>query len=55
MASDKRERQRANRAVKDKAAGKVARKQKTIDILKRAAVWAVVGVALIILANAVWG
>ena len=55
MASDKRERQRANRAVKTEAQTKVVRKQKSINLVKRAAVWAVVGVLLILLANIVWG
>jgi hypothetical protein len=55
MASDKRERQRANRAVKTAAHTKVVRKQKSINLVKRAAIWAVVGVVLILLANFVWG
>ncbi len=55
MASDKRERQRANRAVKTEAQTKVMRKQKSISLVKRAAIWAVVGVVLILLANIVWG
>jgi hypothetical protein len=55
MASDKRERQRQNRAVKQEAEGKVARKQKTIDLTKRVAIWVAVGVVLILLANVVWG
>ena len=55
MASDKRERQRQNRAVKKEAESKVARKQKAISMTKRVAVWAVVGLGLIFAANIVWG
>lgn len=55
MASDKRERQRANRAVKTEAQTKVKRKQKTVELVKRLAIWGVVGVVLILLANIVWG
>lgn len=55
MASDKRERQRANRAVKTEAQTKVKRKQKSMDLVKRVAIWAVIGVILILLANIVWG
>ena len=55
MASDKRERQRQNRAVKQEELSKVARKQKTIAMVKRVGVWVVVGIALILLANVVWG
>lgn len=55
MPSEKRERQRQNRAVKQQAQSKVARKQKTIALAKRAVIWVVVGVVLIALANVVWG
>jgi hypothetical protein len=55
MASDKRERQRQNRAVKQAAQSKVARKEKAIAMVKRVGVWVVVGIVLIILANVVWG
>jgi uncharacterized membrane protein len=55
MATDKRERQRQNRAVKQKAESKVARKQKTIDLTKRVAIWVVVGIVFIFAANVVWG
>lgn len=55
MASDKRERQRQNRAVKQAEENKVARKQKTIAMAKRIGIWVVVGIALLVLANIVWG
>ncbi len=54
MATDKRERQRQNRAVKQAAVNKRQRRQKMIDRAKRFAVWAVVFAALIIVANFVW-
>jgi hypothetical protein len=55
MASDKRERQRQNRAVKQLEQDKIARRQKTIAIIRRAGIWIVVGLILIVLANVVWG
>ncbi len=55
MATDKRERQRQNRAVKQEERGKAARKEKVMATAKRAAKWVVVGVALLVLANVVWG
>jgi hypothetical protein len=55
MASDKRERQRQNRAIKQQQQSKVARKQKVIATAKRVAIWVVVGIILIVLANLVWG
>jgi len=55
MASDKRERQRQNRAVKQEAQSKVARKQKTIDLTKRVALWVAVGFVFLFAANVVWG
>ncbi len=55
MASDKRERQRHNRAEKQEAENKVARKQKTLALAKRVAIWVVVGVLLITVASFVWG
>ena len=55
MATDKRERQRQNRAVKQAELDKKKRRQKIIDRAKRVAVWAVVFVVLIIVANVVWG
>lgn len=55
MATDKRERQRLNRAAKLAVDSKAARKQKIFDTAKRAGIWLVVGVALLTLANIVWG
>lgn len=55
MASDKRERQRQNRAVKQEEQSKVARKQKTIATIKRVGTWVVVGIALLFVANLVFG
>jgi hypothetical protein len=55
MATDKRERQRQNRAAKQAEQAKIVRKQKVITTAKRVGVWVVVGVALLILANIVWG
>jgi predicted phage tail protein len=55
MATDKRERQRQNRAAKQAEQAKIVRKQKVIATAKRVGVWVVVGVALLILANIVWG
>ncbi len=55
MASDKRERQRQNRAVKQEAQSKVVRKQKTIATIKRIGIWVVIGVILLVLANVVFG
>ena len=55
MATDKRERQRQNRAVKQQEQKKIARKQMTIARAKRVAIWVIVAVVLVILANIVWG
>ena len=54
MATDKRERQRQNRAVKQAELGKEKRRQKVLDISKRIAIWAVIFVVLLIVANVVW-
>jgi cation transport ATPase len=55
MATDKRERQRENRAVKQAELNKKKRRQRIIDRTKRVAVWAVVLVVLFIAASIVWG
>jgi len=55
MATDKRERQRENRAAKRAADSKVERKQKTLNMAKRVGIWLVVGGVLLVLANIVWG
>ena len=55
MPSEKRERQRQNRAVKQQEQNKVQRKQKTIATIKRVGVWIVVAIVMIVLANLVFG
>lgn len=55
MATDKRERQRQNRAVKQAELGKDKRRRRIIDVSKRVAIWAIVLVVLLIVANLVWG
>ena len=55
MATDKRERQRQNRAVKQAEQAKVVRKRKIIATAKRVGVWVVVAIGLLVLANIVWG
>lgn len=54
MATDKRDRQRQNRAVKQAAENKQKRRQKVIDLSKRVAIWAAVFFALLLIANLVW-
>ncbi len=55
MATDKRERQRLNRAAKQNVDNKAARKLKVLDTARKVATWAVVGGLLLVLANIVWG
>jgi len=55
MATDKRERQRQNRAAKQVEVNKQKRRQRIIDRTKRVAVWAVVLVVMFIAASVVWG
>jgi hypothetical protein len=55
MATDKRERQRQNRAVKQAQEAKIVRREKIIATARRVGLWVVVGVALLVLANIVWG
>jgi hypothetical protein len=55
MATDKRERQRQNRAAKQAEQAKIDRREKVIATAKRVGVWIVVGIALLILATIVWG
>ena len=55
MASDKRERQRQNRAVKQQEQSKIDRKVKTVATIKRVGRWVVVGVVLLVAANLVFG
>ncbi len=55
MATDKRERQRQNRASKQAELTKLQRKQKTIDTIKRVGKWAAAFAVVLLLANVVWG
>ncbi len=55
MATDKRERQRQNRAAKQAEQAKIDRRRKVIVTAKRVGVWIVMGVALLVVANIVWG
>jgi len=55
MATDKRERQRQNKAVKQAELTKQKRREKLINTAKRVAIWVVVFAVLLIVANIVWG
>ena len=55
MATDKRERQRANRALRQAEEAAVLRKQKLMKRGRQVVTWAVIIVVLFLLANAVWG
>lgn len=55
MATDKRERQRANRAQKQAELASIARKEKLKHRLRRAGIWAVIVAATLVLATLVWG
>ena len=55
MATDKRERQRQNRTVKQDELNKVERKLKVLSTARRVGIWAVVGGSVLVLANIVWG
>lgn len=55
MATDKRERQRQNRASKQAELTKQLRKQKVLSTAKRVGIWVVVLIALFFVSNAVWG
>jgi len=55
MATDKRSRQRENRAVKKAAADKVARRTLTIRRVRRIVIYGVVIALVLLLANQVWG
>jgi hypothetical protein len=55
MATSKRERQRANREAKLAAEKKVMRKQTLFQRSRRIAVWVVVGIVLLVIANLIWG
>ena len=55
MATDKRERQRANREAKQAAQQKKQRRDDMIGRARRIGIWVVVGVVLFIIANIVFG
>ena len=55
MANDKRERQRANRALRQAEEAAQLRKEKLKKRGRQVAMWAVIIVALFLTANAVWG
>ncbi|HEX9642886.1 MAG TPA: hypothetical protein VGC11_02655 [Acidimicrobiia bacterium] len=55
MATDKRERQRANRAVKEAVESKAARRQRWFRLAKRLLIWGVVVGGVIVLASLVFG
>lgn len=55
MATDKRARQRANRAQKQAEEAAAARKQKLIRRIRQGVIWFVIIAAVFVLANLVWG
>lgn len=55
MATDKRERQRQNRAVKQAELSKQKRRDNVINAAKRVGKWVVAFAILLIVANLVWG
>lgn len=55
MATDKRARQRENRAVKQAERSKQKRREKVINTAKRVGIWVVVIFALLILSNLIFG
>ena len=55
MATDKRERQRANRALRQAEEAAKLRREKLMKRGRQVATWAVIIVVFFLLANAVWG
>lgn len=55
MATDKRDRQRANRSVKQQEQAKDQRRQKTFDLARRALIWTVILAVVFGAAWLVWG
>ncbi len=51
MATDKRDRQRANRAEKQQNEAKVARRRKAFKLAKRIAIYGILAAAVLVLAN----
>jgi hypothetical protein len=55
MATDKRDRQRANRAQKQAEAEAAAKRERLKRRARQVLIWAVIVAAVLILANIVWG
>ena len=55
MATDKRERQRANREAKQTELSKAKRRDDMLARAKRIGIWVAVGIVLFVIANLVWG
>ena len=55
MATDKRERQRANRSLKQQEQSKQQRRSKTLDLARRVLIWALIIAAVFLAAWIVWG
>ena len=55
MATDKRSRQRENRAAKQAEAAAIARKERLIRRVRQISVWTVIIIGTFVLANLVWG
>lgn len=55
MATDKRDRQRANRAEKQQNEAKVARRRKTFKLARRIAIYGILAAAVLVLANLLLG
>ena len=51
MGTEKRDRQRANRAEKKAAEAKVERRQKTMRLVRRVAIYGLIAAAVLVLAN----
>jgi hypothetical protein len=51
MGTEKRDRQRANRAEKQAAESKVARRQKTLKLVRRIVIYGLLAAAVLLLAN----
>ena len=55
MATDKRDRQRANREAKQAELHKTQRKDEMVSRAKRIGIWVAVGIVLFVIANFVFG
>lgn len=55
MATDKRARQRENRAAKQAEEAAIARKKRLIRRVRQVSVWTVIIIGTFVLANLVWG